>query len=646
MPDRPPPDSPPSLRPRRGIGGTASGIGGPGRRAGRGLVGGTPVEPGGVRRRLRIAAALLLGAFVAFLTRHLFLEDFGLNQLFDAGWQRWAVIAVLAGVVGWLSAPLPLPNWGLGLCEALTFGVPGAFFLWVHQHGLANAPPEVRPLLAASYPGAVAAPWMLLIQVFALFVPTGTRRAAAVIGMMAALPLVGACATAAQFPELRAVLFGQGLFSAMMVWIGLSAATALYGAVKLTALRRAARQAREVGAYRLKERIGSGGMGEVYLAEHRLLRRPCAVKLIRTQLAEDDRALARFDSEVRAAARLTHPNTIEIYDFGVTDAGRFYCAMEYLPGLTLHDVALRGGPLPPGRVVRLLEPVCGALAEAHGRGLIHRDVKPANIIAATRGGVHDVPKLLDFGLVKQVGPEWAVTDGPAPSGGGPEEGDLTDETDADLELTQEGTMVGSPLFAAPETAYGDGPTAASDLYSLGATAYFLLTGRPVFDEPNAMRALFAHANTPPVDVCAANPAVPADLGAVVMTCLRKAPADRFGSAAALAAALRACGCAGDWTAADADAWWAALEGVPSSRHPLVFGGNGGTTGDWTPADGPGGAPDGPTGEFVLRDGDDGGDGFETGLGLMPCGPTNELPAVRRPAAGRADAPAYHPAAAP
>ena len=417
---------------------------------------------------------------------------------------------------------------------------------------------------------------MLLIQIYGLFIPNRAGRAAAVLAAMAFVPLAGACVAAGRFPEVRAVLFDQGLFSAMLVWILVSAGAALYGAAKLSSLRKAARDAREVGSYRLVERIGSGGMGEVYLAEHRLLRRPCAVKLIRPQLADDDRALARFDTEVRAAARLTHPNTIEVYDFGVSEDGLFYCVMEYLPGLTLHQLVQRAGPLPPGRAVHLLAPVCGALAEAHQVGLIHRDVKPANIIAADRGGVRDVPKLLDFGLVKRIrglasvpateeasaaaGPGRTLREDGEPNGG--------IEHEPDPHLTQVGSVVGSPLFAAPEVARGGVPTAESDLYGIGSTAYFLLTGRPVFDESSPARALAAHARRAPKPVREANPAVPADLSEVVMRCLRKDPAERFPSAAALAAALRDCECASEWSDDAARDWWAACEGTPSARHPV------------------------------------------------------------------------------
>ena len=189
-----------------------------------------------------------------------------------------------------------------------------------------------------------------------------------------------------------------------------------FGARTISRLRRQVAEARQLGQYRLRRRIGAGGMGEVYLAEHQLLKRPCAVKLIRPDDVADPRALERFEREVRLTATLSHPNTVEIYDYGRTEDGTYYYVMEYLPGLSLAELVERHGPLPPGRVVYLLRQVCGALREAHAAGLIHRDIKPSNIFAARRGGMDDVAKLLDFGLVL---PAATARRGP-PERGGPD----------------------------------------------------------------------------------------------------------------------------------------------------------------------------------------------------------------------------------
>ncbi len=249
----------------------------------------------------------------------------------------------------------------------------------------------------------------------------------------------------------------------------LLAAVAASGAHMFSRLRRQLAEARYFGQYRLKRQIGTGGMGDVFLAEHQLLKRACAVKLIRASSA---RALARFEREVRITATLSHPNTVEIFDYGRTEDGTYYYVMEYLPGMSLHDLVRRYGPLPPERVVYLLRQVCQALQEAHDAGLVHRDIKPSNIFAARRGGRDDVAKLLDFGLVR---PLRAV--------------DAADDSAVGL--------VGTPAFMSPEQVIGDAEVdARSDIYSLGAVAYYLLTGQPPFPNRSGMSALIAQVRDP------------------------------------------------------------------------------------------------------------------------------------------------------
>ncbi|MBN9522903.1 serine/threonine protein kinase [bacterium] len=295
---------------------------------------------------------------------------------------------------------------------------------------------------------------------------------------------------------------------------------------------RKATEARALGSYHLLRRIGGGGMGEVYLAEHRFLKRPCAVKLIRPESAGDPRARARFEREVRMTATLSHPNTVEVYDYGRAPNGAYYYVMEYLPGLTLEDLVDRYGALPPGRVVYLLRQVCLALREAHGIGLIHRDLKPSNVIAAHRGGADDVAKLLDFGLVRHLTKPLATG------------------------LTADGLAVGTPLYMSPEQAAGDlRVDERSDIYSLGAVAYYLLTGRPPFERASATAVLAAHARDPVVPPSLVLPGIPEDLERVVLRCLAKSPADRFSDTERLERALGRCACEGDWDADHAARWW-------------------------------------------------------------------------------------------
>ena len=263
-------------------------------------------------------------------------------------------------------------------------------------------------------------------------------------------------------------------------------------------------------------------MGEVYLAEHQLLKRPCAVKLIRPGDATDPRALERFEREVRLTATLSHPNTVEIYDYGRAEDGTYYYVMEYLPGLSLAELVERHGPLPPGRVVYLLRQVCGALREAHAAGLIHRDIKPSNIFAARRGGMDDVAKLLDFGLV------------------------LPAATVRAAHLSGEGQILGTPLFMSPEQATGGRELdERSDIYSLGAVAYYLLTGRPPFDGEDGIAVMIAHARDPVVPPSRVRAGIPEDLERVVLRCLAKDPAERFPDAESLERALARCACAAE-----------------------------------------------------------------------------------------------------
>jgi serine/threonine-protein kinase len=236
---------------------------------------------------------------------------------------------------------------------------------------------------------------------------------------------------------------------------------------------------------------------------------------------------------VRAAAELTHPNTIAIYDYGRTDDGTFYYVMEYLPGLTLAQMIERHGPLPPDRIIHLLRQVCGALGEAYACRLVHRDIKPGNIIVTERGGAFDFVKLLDFGLVKP-----AADNAPA------------------NQLTQENITAGSPLYMSPEqTLAGSELDGRSDLYALGAVAYFLMTGQPPFAGRSALEVIVAHARdtvTPPSRL---NAVVPMDLESLTLRCLEKSADKRFQTAEELEQALADCELAGRWTQERAAEWW-------------------------------------------------------------------------------------------
>jgi serine/threonine-protein kinase len=296
-------------------------------------------------------------------------------------------------------------------------------------------------------------------------------------------------------------------------------------------LRREVRQAMRLGQYTLEKKLGEGGMGMVYRASHAMMRRPTAVKLLPLEKA-GEASLARFEREVQQTARLTHPNTITIYDYGRTPDGVFYYAMELLDGASLEAVVERDGPQPPARVLRVMEMVAGGLAEAHGLGIIHRDIKPANIFLCRQGGELDIAKVLDFGLVKVV------------------------EGTEDADVTHDGVVTGTPQYLAPE-ALTDPDTidGRSDLYALGAVGYFLLTGEQVFTG-NIVEICGHHLHTEPTPPSARlGRELPADLEKLVMQCLAKEPEDRPQTAGEIRERLAEIRGFPRWRQADARAWW-------------------------------------------------------------------------------------------
>jgi hypothetical protein len=317
--------------------------------------------------------------------------------------------------------------------------------------------------------------------------------------------------------------------SAGMIWAVVSVTCALISWV-IYGLRLEVREARRLGQYVLERKIGEGGMGEVYRARHGMMRRPSALKLLRVGRAGES-SLRRFEREVQLTARLTHPNTITIFDYGRTHDGVFYYAMELLDGATLERIVAVDGAQPPGRVVRILSMACGALIEAHSIGLIHRDIKPANIMLCTQGGELDVVKLLDFGLVKEL------------------------EVDREIKLTLASTLTGTPQYMAPESIRApDSVDARTDIYTLGAVAYYLLAGRDVFDGQSILEVCSQHLHQSPERLSAHGVAVPAELEAIVLACLEKDPGRRPQSAAELRRRLAAC-LVEPWDSEHARLWW-------------------------------------------------------------------------------------------
>ena len=363
----------------------------------------------------------------------------------------------------------------------------------------------------------------------AAIVPSPPWRTAWISALAAApAPLLAAMLYARGAPA--EVSRGQSVAYAFL-WSSLTVLLSILVSFVTFRLRKSVARARRLGQYTLGEKLGEGGMGIVYRAEHEMLRRPTAIKLLPPGHAGEE-SLKRFEREVQQMARLTNPHTVSIYDYGRTPDGLFYYVMEYLDGINLEDLVREGGPVAPGRAVRILRQVCAALYEAHGIGLIHRDIKPANILLCERGGYPDIAKVLDFGLVREI-------------------------ASSDSRLTAENVLHGTPQYLAPETIQNaDNVDARSDLYSLGAVAYFLLTGTPVFSGRGPLELIHHHLQTEPESLSRRlGKPIPPKLEAVVLSCLAKDPDQRPESARALADALHACDDVQPWNEMEARRYW-------------------------------------------------------------------------------------------
>ena len=506
----------------------------------------------GERGRLSSAAsgALDLGSEGgrAFLQERLAFFG-GVGFLFQCGFFVLGRVALAIAAPDLVSGPLSLPKllmalvdlWGqvvflalwvftrrgrrgLGVLRAVDVAVP-----FVTCTGAAL--PLSRGGMASGAPFAVLLIILTVLMARAVIVPSNPRRTAR-IGVASALPLL-ALTLDLQLPvpllasDTRIpFLVPGGLWSLCAVALSTLTSAVIFG------LRRRVSEARRLGQYTLEEKLGEGGMGAVYRASHAMLRRPTAVKLLLPDRAGAHDVL-RFEREVQTTAQLSHPNTVAIYDYGRTPDGVFYYAMEYLEGIDLDALVSGFGPQPPGRVVHVLAQVAGALGEAHGVNLIHRDVKPGNIMLCQRGGAPDVAKVVDFGLVRDL------ASGPGASASG-------------LDL-----VTGTPLYLSPEAIRApERVDGRSDIYALGAVGYYLLTGRHPFEGATVVEVCAHHLHTAPVppSVRLGQP-VPADLEALLLACLEKDPARRPPDAGALEETLLGCACAGEWGEREARRWW-------------------------------------------------------------------------------------------
>ncbi len=491
------------------------------------------------QRRLHILALLI--AFVFFVANFGVLAVGGADQLAYLFGRaiRWApgVISIsLALAVAAITKYSKFPattmlNLGLVFEVVISFGIAAA------EYSEFYAPIQYRE---GEY-GGVGMSWVAIwVLLYAMVVPTPPRKALlAMIASVSAVPIV--LALSIRFSSVTIVpgwtefTIGLGLQYGLVVLMGYVGARVVY---KMGA---DVGRAREMGSYRLIDRIGRGGMGEVWKAKHRMLARAAAIKLVSPEMLGADgprreTILGRFEREAQATASMRSPHTIELYDFGIADNGTFYYVMELLEGLDLSSLVERFGPVPPERAIHILRQTCHSLAEAHEASLIHRDIKPANIFVARYGRDVDFVKVLDFGLVK------SHTD---------------DVAQVNPDLTAAGNIAGgTPAYIAPEQASGDPVDGRTDLYALGCVAYWLVTGKQVFESQTIMALISDHLRTAPVPPSQrVDWEVPADLENLIMRCLEKEPERRPQSADEFADALEACEAAGRWTQKRARTWW-------------------------------------------------------------------------------------------
>ena len=482
--------------------------------------------------RLRVLA--LLYAFMFFMAGVFPALLFDRARFFG-NFVQWGPSAI--GIVGAVllaavirSSRVPLPTvMNLGLA----FEIVSSYAIAAAEFG--------DPQGLETHSGFLGLSWVAVwVVLFTVVVPTFPRRALlAALASVSAVPVVigMVIASGATVVGLDATRYFFGLVFPYLLVVGMT----YVGARVVYQLGTEVTRARELGSYRLEEKLGEGGMGEVWRARHQMLARPAAIKLIRPSFGDgpagvSDEAVRRFEREAQAIALLRSPHTVDLFDFGRATDGAFYYVMELLDGLDADSLLQRFGPIPPERAIHLLRQVCHSLSEAHACGLVHRDIKPANIVLCRYGEEYDFVKVLDFGIV----------------------GGIRDPANGSPVHTRENVVHGTPAFMAPEQAMGTAVDGRADVYATGCVAYWLLTGQYVFTAGTPAALLLQHAQTPPSPPSSRTElAIPAALDDLVLACLAKDPAHRPQSAGELSRRLAEVEGSSAWTQEHARDWWMA-----------------------------------------------------------------------------------------
>jgi eukaryotic-like serine/threonine-protein kinase len=501
-------------------------------------------------------------ARLALLGKTVFLLAFGFFAVMNGLLLVGGGVAILpslvtqANIMHFLSASVMGAVWAITRVRPWslrTLGFLDAGSLLLAGIGLAlmAAQPDEKQLMAGLFALAVT------MMARAVLIPSTATRTFC-LSWMASAPLL---AVSVLFHRPAAIPgFAPAFLEALIVvnallWSVIAVTLSTVTSRTIYGLRQQVKEASEIGQYTLEEKIGSGGMGEVWRARHRMLIRPAAVKLVTSRElgssagSDPELRLRRFEREARATAGLTSPHTVQLYDFGVTCDGTLYYVMELLDGMDLDTLVERFGPAPAERAIHFLVQACASLDDAHENGLVHRDIKPANIIVSRVGAAWDFVKILDFGLVKLGGARQSAQS---------------------LRLSADNNVSGTPGFIAPEVVLGSDTDHRVDIYALGCVAYWLVTGRLVFEGPGAIKVMSDHVYAPPAPPSSrsATP-IPPELDALILECLEKDPSKRPSSARELSARLQAISVETPWTPERAEHWWSLHASAKSAKRSVA-----------------------------------------------------------------------------